>query len=82
MVTPLSQILNRMGADNGSSVTMMSQKWRTVRIRGELIPPLEELVEKTKDQYGIPLFSSVSEAVSQAVKELLSKHVSKESSGS
>ena len=49
-----------------------------MRIRRELIPPLEEFVEKTKDQYGIPLFNSVSAAISQAVKEFLDKHVSKE----
>jgi Arc/MetJ-type ribon-helix-helix transcriptional regulator len=55
----------------------MSQKWRTVRIRGELVPHLEELVENAKDQYGIPLFDSVSDAVSQAVKELLNKHMPK-----
>ena len=56
----------------------MSQKWRTVRIRRELIPPLEEFVEKAKDQYGIPLFNSVSAAISQAVKEFLDKYVPKE----
>ena len=78
MVTPLSQILNRIRGNNVFSVSMMSQKTRTVRIRRELIPPLEELVEKAKDQYGIPLFNSVSAAVSQAVKELLDKHVPKE----
>lgn len=48
-----------------------------MRIRGELVPHLEELVENAKDQYGIPLFDSVSDAVSQAVKELLNKHMPK-----
>ena len=75
MVTPLSQNLNSMRGNNVFLVSMVSQKWITVRIRRELIPPLEELVEKAKDQYGIPLFSSKSAAVSQAVKEFLDKHV-------
>lgn len=55
----------------------MSQKTiesKTVRINGELIEPLEKLVENAKDEYGIPLFRSKSDAVTQAVKEFLDKH--------
>jgi hypothetical protein len=55
----------------------MSQKTaerRTVRINGELIPPLERLVENAKDEYGIPLFRSKTDAVTQAVKEFLDKY--------
>ena len=51
---------------------------RTVRISGELIPPLEKLVENAKDEYGIPLFRSKTDAVTQAVKEFLDKYMPKE----
>ena len=54
------------------------RNWATVRIAGELIPPLDELVKNIKDEYGIPLFRSKSDAVTKAVKSLLDKYLSKE----
>ena len=54
------------------------RNWKTVRIAGELMTPLEKLVENAKDQYGIPLFRSKADAVTQAVKEFLEKHTGKE----
>lgn len=52
--------------------------WKTVRIAGELMEPLEELVRYAKDEYGIPLFRSKADAVTKAVKEFLQKHAPKE----
>ena len=51
------------------------RNWKTVRIAGELMEPLKELVENAKDEYGIPKFRSKSDAVTQAVKEFLDKNM-------
>ena len=56
----------------------MTQKTQTVRIAQELIKPLDDLVEHLKDEYGTPVFTSKTEAVTQAVKEFLKKHAKKE----
>lgn len=53
------------------------RNWRTVRIAGELIEPLDELINNAKDEYGIPLFRSKADAVTQAVKEFLAKYARK-----
>jgi len=54
------------------------RKWGNVRIAAELIPPLDILVEKAKDEFGVPLFKSKSEAVTEAVREYLRKNLPKE----
>lgn len=46
----------------------------TVRIRCEVIPFLDELVMDAKDEFGIPIFSSRQEVVTEAVRELLRKY--------
>ena len=53
-------------------------RWKTVRIAGELIKPLEKLVENEKDEFGIQKFRSKADAVTQAVKDFLEKHMPKE----
>jgi len=52
----------------------MAQKTQTVRIAQELIDPLEDLIKNAKDEYGMPVFTSKTDAVTQAVKEFLNKH--------
>ena len=54
------------------------RSWKTVRIAGELMEPLEDLIENAKDEYGIPKFRSKSDAVTQAIKDFLDKHTPKE----
>lgn len=46
----------------------------TVRIRCEVIPFLDELIMNAKDEFGIPIFSSRQEVVTEAVRELLRKY--------
>jgi len=59
----------------------MAQKTQTVRIARELVKPLDNLVEHLKDEYGMPVFTSKTEAVTQAVKEFLKKHAKQEAGG-
>ncbi|MEM1589634.1 MAG: ribbon-helix-helix domain-containing protein [Candidatus Bathyarchaeia archaeon] len=58
---------------------MMSQaeeeKWATVRIPTELLDALERLVAEEKDEFGLPKYRSKSEAVAEAVKQFLKKHM-------
>jgi len=49
-------------------------KWATVRINGEIIAPLEELIKNARDEFNMPLFRNKSDAVTQAVKEFLRKY--------
>jgi len=60
----------------------MTQKTQTVRIARELIEPLENLVKHLKDKYGMPVFTSKTDAATQAVKEFLDKHSKKREAGS
>ena len=55
-------------------VLQNEERWTTVRIAAALIPPLEELVKNARDEYGIRLFRSKSDAVTKAVREFLRKH--------
>ena len=48
-------------------------KWTTVRISDELTAPLEDLVKNGRDEFGLPLFRSKSDAVTQALKEFFWK---------
>jgi len=48
--------------------------WTTVRIEIEMIPPLEEMIENARDEFGMPLFKNKSDAVTKALKEFLKKH--------
>jgi len=50
------------------------EKWATVRIPTELLDALERLVAEKKDEFGLPVFRSKSEAVAEAVKQFLKKH--------
>jgi len=56
-------------------VISMAQKTQTVRIARELVGPLKKLVEELKDEYDMPLFESQTDAVTQAVKDFLKKHM-------
>ena len=49
-------------------------RWKTVRIAVALIEPLEDLIKNARDEFGIPIFRSKSDAVTRAVKEFLKKH--------
>ena len=49
-------------------------KWTSVRITADLVPPLERLVENVKDEFGMRLFRSKSDAVTKALKEFFKKH--------
>jgi len=49
-------------------------KRTTVRIATELMAPLENLVKNAKDEFGLPVFRSKSEAVTQALKEFFRKY--------
>jgi len=51
-----------------------ASKQATVRIRSEILPFLDQLVMDAKDEFGIPLFSSRQEVVTEAVRELLRKY--------
>jgi len=53
----------------------MTPRTMTVRIARELVAPLEKLVEKLKDKYGMPVFRSKTDAVTRAVKDLLERYV-------
>ena len=58
---------------------MTSQnKWITVRIDEEMIPPLEEMIENVRDEFGMPLFRNKSDAVTKGLKEFLKKYSKKE----
>jgi len=50
------------------------EKWITVRIAAPLMAPLEDLVKNAKDEFGLPLFRSKTDAVTEAVKEFLKKY--------
>lgn len=52
-----------------------NENWTTVRIASKLMEPLGKLVENAKDEFGVPLFRSKADAVAQAVKEFLRKHM-------
>jgi len=52
----------------------MTPRSMTVRIARELVSPLEKLVEELKDDYGMPVFKSKTDAVTQAVKDLLQRY--------
>ena len=54
----------------------MKEDLVTVKIRREVIPGLEHIVEKVKDEFGIPKFRSKADAVTEAVKEFLHKYES------
>jgi len=56
----------------------MTQNTVTVRIAGELKGPLKKLIKELKDDYGMPIFRSETDAVTRAVKDLLKKHAKKE----
>lgn len=46
----------------------------TVRVRTELVSELEQLIKEQKDEFGIPIFRSLSDAATEAVKDFLKKH--------
>jgi len=50
----------------------------TVRVARELLEPLEKLVEELKDDYGMPVFKSKTDAVTRAVKDLLEEYSKEE----
>jgi len=50
----------------------------TVRVARELLEPLDRLVEKLKDEYGMPVFRSKTDAVTRAVKDLLEEYSKEE----
>jgi len=50
----------------------------TVRVARELLEPLDRLVEELKDDYGMPVFRSKTDAVTQAVKDLLEEYSKEE----
>ncbi|MCW4048031.1 MAG: ribbon-helix-helix domain-containing protein [Candidatus Bathyarchaeota archaeon] len=50
------------------------EKWATVRIPTELLEALDKFVGEKKDEFGLPLYRSKSEAVAEAVKQFLKKH--------
>lgn len=54
---------------------MTSQnRWITVRIDEEMIPPLEEMIENVQDEFDMPLFKNKSDAITKGLKEFLKKH--------
>ena len=57
---------------------MDEEKYDVVRIRAELIPLIDKLVDETKDEYGTPVFHSRQEVVSEGVKLVLKKYSKKE----
>ena len=58
------------------SVTSLEHKrWSSVRLAAELIPSLELLIEEAKDEFGMPLFRSKSEVVTEALRQYLRKHL-------
>jgi len=56
------------------------EKWTTVRIATPLMAPLEDLVKNAKDEFGLPLFRSKTDAVTEAVKEFLKKYSEEQTS--
>lgn len=54
------------------------KKWITVRIDGEMIPPLEKMIENVRDEFGMPRFKNKSDAVTKGLKEFLKKYSKKE----
>jgi len=50
----------------------------TVRVARELLEPLDRLVEELKDEYGMPIFKSKTDAVTRAVKDLLEEYSKEE----
>jgi metal-responsive CopG/Arc/MetJ family transcriptional regulator len=50
------------------------EKWATVRIPTQLLEAVEQVVEREKDEFGLPKYSSKSEAIAEAVKQFLKKH--------
>jgi len=56
------------------------ENWTTVRIAAPLMAPLEDLVKNAKDEFGLPLFRSKTDAVTEAVKEFLKKYSAQQSS--
>jgi len=50
----------------------------TVRVARELLEPLDRLVEELKDEYGMPVFKSKTDAVTRAVKDLLEEYSKEE----
>ena len=50
----------------------------TVRVARELLEPLDRLVEELKDEYGMPVFRSKTDAVTRAVKDLLEEYSKEE----
>jgi len=51
-----------------------NRRWTTVRIKVEVIPPLEEMIKNARDEFGMPLFKNKSDAVTKALKDFLKKH--------
>jgi len=54
--------------------TRTEEKWITVRIAAPLMAPLEDLVKNAKDEFGLPLFRSKTDAITEAIKEFLKKY--------
>jgi len=52
---------------------MAEEKTDIVRIRAELIPLIDDVVDNEKDEYGIERYHSRKDVVSQAVKEFLDR---------
>ena len=52
----------------------MTARTVTVRVARELLEPLDRLVEELKDEYGMPVFKSKTDAVTRAVKDLLQRY--------
>ena len=48
-----------------------------MKIAAELTAPLEDLVKNGKDEFGLPLFTSKSKAVTKAVADFLRKNAPK-----
>lgn len=63
------------------SQELEEDKWATVRIPTELLNAVENLIPKLKDEFGLPLYRSKSEAVAEAVKEFLKKNILKQGKG-
>jgi len=49
------------------------EKYDVVRIRAELIPLIDKIVDENKDRFGIQKYRSRQEVVSQALREFLDR---------
>lgn len=48
--------------------------WSTVRIPSELVSAVERAVRRLKDEFGVPLFRSRSDFITEATRHYLQKH--------